>query len=75
MNILIRIKSIDILILNYIVDRKNTSNHKVTHLRMHRHRIDAYWNNRLSIAHLHIAHLLALLLLKLVNMHKLIHMI
>ena len=75
MHILICIKSINILVLYDIVDRKNSTYHKVAHLRMHGHRIDAYRYNRLSIAHLQVAKLLTLLLLQLIDMHKLIHLV
>ena len=75
MHILVGIKRINILVLNDIVDRKNSSYHKVTHLRMHWHRIDAYRYNGLSVAHLQIAQLLALLLLQLIDVHKLVHLV
>ena len=41
MHILVCIKRLNILILYDIVDWKNSSDHKVAHLRMHGHRIDA----------------------------------
>lgn len=45
MDVLVGVNSFDILVLDNVVDRvdrKNRSDHEITHLRMHGHRLHVY---------------------------------